>query len=290
MGDKMIKALLPIALLLFNSSVFSQNVEYNYYQTSDNDGVKVNKHTITTSYSLVNVGLNNTEYLTPTGKYNSQALILSPKIKLDKFETIGYAGIGRISNKNYLFGDITGTFNLTNNFKSHLTVFGDVVDATTALNENISFYGIVKTVEYSNDNAGIVIGPKFIKFSNDNYQRGYLAKVWISIFDGVNLYVSTKDYKNSLPFNGIYFSPDHYNRTGYGLSIKKKLSNIKIFGLIEKSNIKTINGKEPASTWKLEFEVPISNNLKGIITSGKDFGTTSQFKYQYNSIVLKYIF
>jgi len=286
----MIKKLLFTVLMLTSISALSRNVEYNYIHTSDNDGVKVNKHTLSTKYNLLDVGINNTEYLTPNGRFNSQSLLISPNLKLNKFETTGNIGVGQLSNKNYLTGDLTGTFNLTNNFKSHLTIFGDAVDATSALTANTYFYGFVKTVEYSNDNFGIVLGPKVIKFSNNNTQNGYIAKTWLSVADGVNIYISTKDYKNSLPFNGIYYSPDTYNRTGYGISVRKKISNVKISAMLEKSTISTVNGKEPTTTWKLQIEKPISNNLTGILTTGKDYGTVNQFKYQHTGITIKYDF
>lgn len=285
MGDKMKKLIL--ALILAPTLAIGQTASYTVRSTSDSDGVKVNRHTAAVAKDW-GVGVINTEYHTPLYSKNSNGLVLIADHKKDNITLIGNIGLGSVGSKNYLLGDITGTMYVNKYISLNITAFGDLIDSTNSLSNNITARGLVIGSDFNYGNVGLAAGSRQIWYSNDNKQTGYYIKPYYSIIDGVNVYLTKRNYSNSNPYNGLYFSPEDYDRSGFGVSIRQRIQSITVSAFVDRTSIKTPFSDDKTTAWKLEAMAPIGSKSKANVSFGRDYN--NGFSYRYLQVGINHAF
>lgn len=277
-----------LLLLLIPTIALSQNINYSIKSSEDNDGVKTTSHNASFMFNNWGIGVSNTEYQTPLLNKLSSGIFLVSDYKTSNYNINGNIGVGKTDGTNYLLGDITGSYVLNKHAKLNVGLFGDIVDSTNSLNNNITFRGLTLGTDLEYNKFGITLGTKNIWYSNSNQQQGYYLKPFYSIVDGVTVYLTKKHYKNTNPYNGLYFSPDSYDRSGAGISIRKRVGPTTIIGFIENTRIKTPFSNDSTIAWKLNVVGPINNKLKIQTGIGQDYN--NGFYYRYADISVNYQF
>lgn len=278
---------LILSLILAPTLAIGQNVDYTIRSTSDSDGVKVIRHTAAVAKDW-GVGVINTEYQTPLYSKNSNGLVLVADHKKDNVTLIGNIGLGSVGSKNYLLGDITGTMSINKYIALNITAFGDLIDSTNSLSNNITARGLVVGTDINYDKVGLATGSRQIWYSNDNKQTGYYIKPYYSIIDGVNIYLTKRNYSNSNPYNGLYFSPEDYDRSGFGISIRQRIKSVTVSASIDRTSIKTPFSNDKTTAWKLEAKTPIGVKSKANLIFGRDYN--NGFYYRYLQVGINYAF
>lgn len=275
---------LLLSLLLVPSLALAQQVNHSVKSTEDNDGVKLLNHTTSVMVKDWGIGVSKTDYQTPTYNKTSSGLLLIADYKRSNHSLVGNIGIGSTSGKNYLLGDITGSYTLNKNISLNASVFGDLIDSTKSLTNNIAARGLILGADLTHDQMGLAAGSKTVWYSDQNKQQGYYLKPFYSIADGVNVYMTKKHYTNSMPYNGLYFSPDVYDRSGMGISVRKRLGHATVYGFVEKTRIKTQFSNDSTTAWKLEVSSPVYDKVKTRVSAGKDYNNGFYYKYLEFSI------
>lgn len=273
--------LLPIICL-------AQKIDYTFKTTKDNDNVNSNSQTIIISNNEFGIGISKSQYQTNSYNKDATGILLATNYEKNNFSLVGNLGIGYTSNKKYLLGDITSTIKINDFVAVNATIFGDIVDSNNALSNNITAKGIILGKDISIDKIGIAFGSKHIWYDDNNHQTGYFLKSFYTISEGVNVYLTKKHYTNSLPNSRYYFSPNMYDRSGVGMSIRKRFDSVIIYGFFERTKIKTQFDNEYANSWKLEIKTPVYDKIKIKLSFGKDFN--NGFYYRYIESNLNYEF
>ena len=260
--------------------------------TDQNDMVQV------TAGGLVNKELGlvytDTQYKTSSAeKYNAGTLSLVSDYKRDNYWIEGNAGISSMNSKTYFTGDMTGhTYFWSPGIKYDLMlgVYGDIVDSPLGLKNEITTTGVVGGAEVSGQGGGLVALARIATYTNNNTQNGFFVKGYVNIADGVNFYLSTKQYKNSSPFNGLYYSPDLYQRANAGLGFRKRIDGLLVFGKVEFGKAKVSGVTTAVNAWNLNAEYKVGKQWVWTGALGSDVGSSDNYQYKYFNIKIEYLF
>lgn len=286
MGNKMKKLLL--SLLLMPGLVIAQQLNHSIKTSEETDGVRLTTHTTSVVSKDWGVGISNTEYQTPTYNKTASGLLLISNYRKPTHSILGQIGVGTTSGKTYLLGDITGTYNLNKNLVLNAGLFGDLLDSTNSLANNITVQGLNLGADINYEKFSMAVGSKTVWYRNNNRQQGYYVKPFYSVFDGVSVYLTKRHYTNSQPFNGLYFSPDVYDRSGFGIGVRQRFGQTTVSGFVEKTKIKTQFSNDATTAWKLEITSPVNNRVKSKVTAGQDYN--NGFNYRYLEVAVSYEF
>lgn len=284
------KYLLGIALYSAITNAFGMTSEFDLAGATDKSGLTAHRYTAKIMPSSWGIAGVMTDYRTPLGQKQSYGGMIVSNVDNESYSVIGQLGMASTDSKNFLIGDITATKKLNQNASISMGLFGDLLEGTKALANNIDLMGVVASAELSNDRVGFVGGVKEILFSDKNVREEFFVKPWIVVYPGISTYITWRDYTNSMPNRPFYFSPETYNRTGVGIRFRKSFENVRVSGFVEQTEIKTPTSREPAFAWKVQAERPLSQNLRGILSFGRDVGAISGFTYEYFNATLRYNF
>lgn len=278
---KKILIMLMLIPMLIPMLASAQELTNSIKNTDDSE---VTSKIFTTSIKFKEFGISasKTDYQTSLYNKSSSGLLLLIDQKKEKYNILGNIGVGFTDNKNYLLGDISAVYKLNKNINLNAGIFGDLIDSNNALNKNITAQGLILGIDSDYDKFGISARAKNIWYNNHNQQHGYYLKPFYIVVEGIIIYATKKNYRNTNPYNGLYFSPEKYDRSGIGISTKQRVGSTIISGFFEQSKIKTPFSYESAKTWKLEMSTPINDTLKTKIIIGKD--NNNGFFYKYNEV------
>lgn len=243
------------------------------------------------------IGINQTNYVTDkNNRYNGQGLVMLANYNSGPFSLVGELGVGQLNNgpkKNFLLGDMTATVRINKNLSLYGGVYGDVVASDTGLADSATFTGFSIGTELSHDDVGGISFAGYQQnYSNNNIQEGFLAKAYLNTpIDGINVYVSTKQYVNSLPYNGLFYSPENYSRYNIGIGFRQPLgSEWTLSGHVDIGQALADGEWSNVNSFRISLDKTLVKNFTFGIAVGSDINPGNNYRYQYGQLVLRYTF
>lgn len=210
----------------------------------------------------------------------------------NKISLNGYSLAVRHTESNELFymGDMNLSYKINKNLDISLGVFGDLVDTEKSLENGIVFKGYSVGFDVYNNHVGLASSVRQAFYSNNNTQNRYDIKGYVSVLDGLSLYISHRFFENNLPLNGMYWSPDEYDRTMIGISFRKRLGEYLVYGYGEGGqgtasyyfeNNESYHHDGFLYNWKLNVERKFDNEVSSLLTLGMDMNQDDKYHYRY---------
>jgi len=304
-----------IILLLISMNVFAvdflneQSIHNSFLYSFDTEGNQIIQNTTSDWFHINNknnmiltqdfgVGYTHSWYINDDYfrqyNYNGSALSLLSNYKFGDFSLIGSAGIGQMNNRSspYFLGDMNFNYQYNKNTLFSFETYGDLVNSTNAMNAGIALTGYSFTVDYFNDYGGVAANVGNVFFSNDNIRTMGNLKLYLDVYDGVNIYFRTKQYGDQNPGNGLYWSPDMYSRYGLGIGFRQRYEDLFIVsGIVEGGVYNAYNEWGPATAWRINIEnIPKNTNWIGNFTIGSDLNGSNNYQYFFMMANIKYNF
>ena len=243
------------------------------------------------------ISVNKTNYTTDTGaRYSGQGITALANYHTDNFSLVGELGVGQlnnISNKNFLLGDMTATYRVNRNFSVYAGLNGDAVASDAALAVGATYTGVSLGAELFKEGLGGITGGVYQQwYSNSNVQQGFFAKVYAETpIDGVNVYVSTKQYTNSLPDNGLFYSPASYARYNIGVGYRLALNEEWTLSGHADIGQAVANGvTSNVSSYRVAVDKTLVKNMSAGIAIGSDINPGNNYRYNYVMANFRYTF
>lgn len=225
--------------------------------------------------------------------YNGSSISLLSNFKYKDFSMIGTAGIAQLNtwDSPYFLGDMNFNYQVNKNTVLSFGAYGDVVDSTNAMQEEIVFTGYALGIDYSNQVGGIAANVGQMFFSDDNIRSIANLKIYKDVMDGLNVYVKTKQYSNTIPNNGVYWSPDMYSRYGLGIGFRQRYGDLIFSGFVEGGASYANEEWLPANAWRLNVDNSRrKSNWVANIAIGSDISGSDNYKWFYINANIKYNF
>lgn len=225
--------------------------------------------------------------------YNGSAVSLLSNFKYKDFSMVGSAGIGQMNNRTspYFLGDMNFNYHYNKNTVFSFETYGDLVNSTDAMREGIAFTGYALTADYYNEYGGIAANVGQMFYSDSNIRTIGNLKLYADVYDGVNVYFRTRQYGDSIPNNGLYWSPAMYSRYGLGIGFRQRYEQLLITGFVEGGISYADEELLPATAWRLSVEnVPNIYNWTANLAVGSDINGGNNYQYYYVMANFKYDF
>lgn len=243
------------------------------------------------------ISVNKTNYTTDIGtRYSGQGITALANYHYDRFSLVGELGVGQLdnlSNKNFLLGDITATYRVNRNFSVFAGLNGDVVASDAALATGSTYTGVSLGAELFKEGLGGITGGVYQQwYSNSNVQQGFFAKIYAETpIDGVNLYVSTKQYTNSLPNNGQFYSPGSYARYNIGVGYRLALNDEwTLSGHADIGQAVADGARSNVSSYRVSIDKTLVKDMSAGVAIGSDINPGNNYRYNYVMATLRYTF
>lgn len=243
------------------------------------------------------ISVNKTRYVTDAGTtYNGQGLTALANYHTNNFSLVGELGVGQLnnrSNKNFLLGDMTATYKINRNFSVYAGVYGDAVASDAGLAAGATFTGVSLGAELSKEGlGGISAGVYQQTYSNDNIQQGFMAKVYADTpISGVNVYASTKQYTNSLPYNGLFYSPPSYARYNIGIGYRLALNEEwTLSGHADIGKALADGTWSNVNSYRVAIDKTLVKNMSAGVAIGSDINPSNNYRYNYVQANFRYTF
>lgn len=279
------KKKLAALLLVLASAVSAETVEYRLFQAND-DGVLTRKNTVSVSKAPFGIGASYSTHRTAFGQVDSKEASLLLDYNFSGGSVFGNLGIGEVGGRSYFVGDTSVRFNPLRDVITEVTVFGDTIISNSSPVKT-PYYGIMTNTEFAVGEMGMVVGARSIRYDDGNTQNGYRVRVWTSIADGVVVFAKYHGYTNSKPFSPNYFSPDEYNRGGFGITVRRKFGDTRVSATVESTKINSAGSIEDTVSWKLQTDTPLSKTSSVIVNVGRDYGLAGGLEYRYAEVKVK---
>lgn len=174
-----------------------------------------------------------------------------------------------------------------------------LVDSVASLNGNIRFEATTLAVDKTfAERWNVAVAGTRQRFTDDNTRDQVRTRASVRIDDdlGIGLYVRTRQYWNSRPFNGNYFAPDTLREILGGVSLRRRIPGWPVVasGWVDAGQ-QTIDGSStgirswqvklealPQRPWHLEFA------LGEQTTAGTGGGPNYEYRYLQTSVVVPF--
>lgn len=192
-----------------------------------------------------------------------------------------------------LVGDLPWDFHLELNWETGL------VDSVRSLSSEVRFDAATVAVDKTvAERFNLALAATRLDFSDDNTRDQLRARASYRIIDdhGVHLYLRTRQYSNSRPFTGNYFSPEDLQETLVGSSVRRRVPGLTAFvsGWIDVGR-QTVDGASTSiRSWQLKLEAfplrPWHFALVGgeQTTAGTGGGPDYAYRYLSGSAVIPF--
>lgn len=288
-------------LLLLSFPVLAKDraIGNNFLYTFDTEGNQIIQETISGWFHKQNFGVGYTHswYFNQEEEfeynYNGSAISLLSNFKYKDFSMVGTAGLAQLNKweSPYFIGDMNFNYHYNKNMILSLATYGDVVNSTNAMQEQIVFNGYALTIDYYNKYGGMAANIGQMYFSDGNVRDMVNLKIFADIRDGLNIYLRTRQYGDSEPNNGIYWSPEMYSRYGLGIGFRQRFYDILFSGFVEGGASYANQEWLPATTWRLNAEKNFDkSNWTANIAIGSDINGSDNYKFWYVNANIKYSF
>lgn len=273
-------------LMLISTMAIADTIETNLYYSNDTDNTSITKYD--TRYNMDN------GYGFGIGKnvYDSEG----QRVSYDKFIITNKGLYHNIEAEIFDSGEIAGNVNVTipNNF-THME-FGierEMIDSNHGINDelfnNVYYYSIDFYSEHYD--TGIALVPSYTHFDEGGNRKQLRTKIYKGIGEtGVHVYVRSRNYWNSDPYNGIFFSPEEYSQYLAGFGFRRVIGeHTVVSGHVDVGRQYVDGYSEPSHSWKLGIRTTINDNI-GIEGSFARDKHTPNYYYALGMITVTYHF
>ena len=213
----------------------------------------------------------------------------------------GYSIIARhdVSDDLFYMGDMNLLYNVNRHIDLSIGLFGDLVDTEKSLENGIVFSGYSGGFDLYNDRIGLATSIRQAFYSNDNTQNRIDVKGYVSVMDGIALYTSYRYFENSEPLNGMFWSPDEYDRLLFGVSFRKRFDDYLVYGYGEGGRGTSRYYFDDNDSyyhsglmynWKLNTERKFENGVGFLLTLGMDMNHDDDYHYRYGILQVTWEF
>jgi hypothetical protein len=234
------------------------------------------------------ISVNKTQYTTDIGTaYSGQGITALANYHNGGFSLVGELGIGQLDNapnKNFLIGDMTATYKINRNVSIYAGLYGDAIASDAGLAMAATFTGVSVGAEVSKENLGGISGGVYQQtYSNNNIQQGFVAKVYAETpITGVNVYVSTKQYTNSMPYNGLFYSPESYARYNIGVGYRLALTDEwTLSGHVDVGQALADGAWSDVNSYRVALDKTLVKNMTAGVAIGSDINPSNNYRYNY---------
>ena len=256
------------------------------FYARDNTGYGIYKHSATWREGPVGIRLQTSRF---TGA--SESLGAGGDIQWGKGNLYidGHAAVMSNSGKNYVDGDINAVYSINDRVTLNLGVSADTIAGPTITPGTVNFGSASIGIEQSTPKFGALVSGRYLWRTDGNNQSGWLAKGWWNAWDGVNVYITHREFSNS-QIDPNYFSPLTYRRTAVGISARRSFGPVAVSASFEPGSAK-INGENTATKlYKFEAAWKIMRNAKLIYSIGRDYGANGAYVYTFNMLTVRATF
>jgi len=223
------------------------------------------------------------------GSHTAAGVITAmPSMKFGTNTLTGVAGVGQVHNAAYLYSDLTLTHPYDAEVSTSVGVVGDVVDSIAGLNTNITYTGVVAGVDWSKPWGGVVGSTRYTQYTNSNDQIGWTAKAYVDVVGGLNVYARTKQYHNTNPNNGGFYSPDLYQLYMVGAGFRQRIDGYRVTGCVEVGTRTADREQADATGWRIVVDKKLDQHWNITGTIGRD--VDGSYYYQYANVNIAYLF
>lgn len=244
-----------------------------------------------TDKKQLGVRLTTSQYSNLIRSHNTTAISVLADYKIDDLRVMGNLGIGNMSSDVFLFGDMVLSKQVNRSTEVFAGINGDVVDSVRGLDSSIVYRGVYAGFDWYTDSVGATMTVRHTDFTNNNTQSGWSGKAYANVVDGVNIYVSTRQYTNSSPYNGFYYSPEDYKRYNLGIGFRQRIKGYLVSGFAEFGRLVADGEWGRASAGRIAVETPkVANKPIFGIAAGTDLSNASGYRYDYARVYARFDF
>ena len=139
--------------------------------------------------------------------------------------------------------------------------------------------------DYSNLNWGMGGQLNHDRYNDNNTRISVDAKVWVSVVDGVSVYVKRRYWDNSNPYTGNYFSPERLDRTLVGVQARTRVAaNTVLAGYVDTGRQRVDSESKNAYNWKLQLDHSVTEQVDVTVAIGEDTTLSGNYKYRYGAV------
>lgn len=283
MGNKMKKT---IATVLFSSLagvVNAADAELGTLYARDNAGYTIQKYSATWREGPAGIRVQTSRF---TGGVESLGVGGDVQWTKGRLYVDGHAALMTVDSKRYVDGDINANYSVNDTVSVNLGVSADTIAGPTITPGTVNFNAATLGLEYNRGNFGALANTRYMWRTDSNNQAGWLVKAWATVYPGVSVYVTHREFTNSM-VDPNYFSPLTYRRSGIGLTGRRAFGPVMVSVNLEPGAAR-ING-EPSNTklYKVEANWKVAKNARIIYSLGRDYGANGAYVYTYNMLTFR---
>ncbi len=157
-----------------------------------------------------------------------RSLFLTHRKHEGAWKSDGRIGLNRAASRDHIIGMWDGMYQFTPNTAAGLSVERDVVNSMRGIERGLTSNTVLAVLDHQfheRISLGLAVGSTW--FSDDN-RRDLLRSRWtftLSEENGLYVYLSTRHYRNSAPYQGAYFAPERFREAAAGVMWKKALTD-----------------------------------------------------------------
>jgi hypothetical protein len=237
------------------------------------------------------VGLAQTVYSNPGATYLGQELQFLANYNDGNYALKGGLGIGVLSGKNYLVGDMTAMKFVNANSLISFGVYGDVVNSVLGLQQGVTQQGWNIGGDLYNDYGGLSLSGTQSYFTQGNTQTGGTAKIYaMTAYEGVHIYIKDRYYINSQADTPLFYSPQYYQRLTTGLGWRKVVGENIYSGWADAGQANAAGTKIFAGSGRFALDHVENKAITYGVALGTDISAASNYQYYYVDAHFKYTF
>ena len=277
-----------VVLLLFPVIAYSQEqkVGAHYSFSNDTDSSEIHKYTVDyfyndfgASYSYINYKGENYNF------YGERVGFLLEKDHLD-------LDIGFIDYNDHVQLDGYATYNnqFSNFLFYELGVEHTPIDSFNGLENDLTATTLYSSLDLysSNIDAGIAVVPAITFFENNGERKQLRTKLYKGVGHGFHVYFRTRNYENSKPDNGFFFSPEEYQQVLYGIGSRHYIWGGFLRTHMDFGYQKINDFREDSWTYRVAYKKDASNY--DVYLSFEESEYSKFYTYQYGEIGIHYKF
>jgi hypothetical protein len=251
-------------------------------------------------YEFVAVGASRNDFRQDRFSGGVNSIVLAAR-KTNRRTAEGFTGrlaVTTNTEKTDWHGEATWNHKFTEQTGIEVVASRDAVETIGALREGIlsNFVGVSIAHDFSDRFTAIAM-PTYQRFTDGNVHRGGRGWLIYNLFPawGIGTELKAQTYDGTGGSNGLYFSPDDYERAEAGLRIRQSFNGWRIIGGASAGR-ERINREieKPTRTARLVMQKSFNNNLTAGLqfsyfqasNSGTDISSNDEYSWRMSRIFI----
>lgn len=218
-------------------------------------------------YDFIALGASRNEFRQGNWSVGVNSIVLAGR-KIDRRTAAGFTGrlaVTTNTDKPAWHGEATWNIRLTETTGVELIANRDAVETVGALQEGIisNFLGV--SVDHAlTERLTLIAMPTYRRFTDGNAERGGRGWLTYNLFpeQGIGVELKGRFYNGDGDSNGLYFSPERYERYEAGLRLRRAFGNWRVIGNVAFGEERIDREIEnPTTTATLTAQRSFTNNV-----------------------------